>query len=164
MLRYPGGTPLDETTTRYSPLRNFLSDLGMTVSYSGQPNRLGALLFVAGLLCLIAGAALLLLEFIRLCSTPARARRFARAAGAIALASCLAFVGVAFTPENRVMSLHVDFTLWASYVGVLEWGPPVVTPRGLLVQVVAQKAVVCSALVTFIGLSLEASRVPGNPY
>jgi hypothetical membrane protein len=113
MFCYPGGTPLDPTTTRYSLSHNFLSDLGMTVSYSGQRNRFGALLFVGGLLCLITGAALLLLAFVRLCSTSARARRFARAAGALALASCLAFVGVAFTPENRVMSLHVDFTFWA---------------------------------------------------
>ena len=44
MARYPGGTPLDHTTERYSFSRNFLSDLGMTVAYDGRANLLGAAL------------------------------------------------------------------------------------------------------------------------
>src|SRR5205823_3965085 len=35
------------------------------------------------------------------------------AAGAVGLLACAAFVGVALTPENAVMDLHVAFTLWA---------------------------------------------------
>ena len=35
MLSYPGGTFLDDATTGYSFTRNFLSDLGRTLSYDG---------------------------------------------------------------------------------------------------------------------------------
>src|SRR5262245_16726952 len=164
MFLYPGGTVLVPSTARYSITHNFFSDLGMTVSYSRGPNLLGALLFVAALLTLLAGVFLQLLEIMRLCSGSGRARSFARAASIVVLASCLLFVGVAFTPENRLMALHVDFTRFAfrvaplatllltiavaalpdrpgriltvlalltvglaAYVGVLDWGPDVLT-------------------------------------
>ena len=55
MIRYPGGTGLEHDTPRYQLTQNFLSDLGMTVAYNGQPNRIGALLFVISLVVLIIG-------------------------------------------------------------------------------------------------------------
>ncbi|MEP6766190.1 MAG: hypothetical protein ABJB66_17900, partial [Gemmatimonadaceae bacterium] len=55
MLLYPGGTPLDHTTAGYSLSQNFLSDLGMTVSYNGLPNSFGALLFIVSLMLLVTG-------------------------------------------------------------------------------------------------------------
>jgi len=113
MLRYPGGTPLNRSSEGYSLSQNFLSDLGMTVAYDGRSNALGALLFVVSLCTLVVGLGGALIGFVRLYSQPARARRWARAAGVIGLASCVAFTGVALTPENRVMSLHVSFTMLA---------------------------------------------------
>jgi len=46
MLLYPGGTLHDPSTTGYSFFQNFLSDLGGTVAWGGQPNYLSAFLFV----------------------------------------------------------------------------------------------------------------------
>jgi MFS family permease len=113
MLRYPGGTALDTATSGYSLSRNFLSDLGMTVAYNGWPNRLGASLFVASLLLLVIGFGSGLAGIIRLLWAHSASRRWARGAAAFGLFACAAFVGVALTPENRVMATHVSFTMWA---------------------------------------------------
>ena len=45
MLSYPGGTYLDDAAVGYSFTRNFLSDLGRTLSYPGEVNFLSAQLF-----------------------------------------------------------------------------------------------------------------------
>jgi hypothetical membrane protein len=195
MFLYPGGTVLESSTAGYSITHNFFSDLGMTVSYSQGPNVLGAFLFVAALLTLLSGVFVLLLEVVRLCSGSRRARSFARAASIVALSSCLLFVGVAFTPENRLMALHVDFTRFAfrvaplatllltiavarlpnrpgrslqvlalltvalvAYAGILDWGPDVLSPRGLVVQVIAQKCIAIIAVCSFLALSVELER------
>lgn len=113
MLRYPGGTALDPTSRRYSLSQNFLSDLGMTVAYDHRPNAVGAALFGLSLVLLVLALGGCLVGLLRLYSTSHRARRFARAAAAVGLLVCAAFVGVAVTPENRVMGLHVSATLLA---------------------------------------------------
>jgi hypothetical membrane protein len=113
MVRYPGGTPLDRASTGYSLSRNFLSDLGMTAAYNGERNRLGAALFIVSLLLLVLGLGATVWEFTRLASRSPAARRWARAGAAAGLLTSMAFTGVAVTPENRVMALHVGFTLLA---------------------------------------------------
>lgn len=113
MLRYPGGTPLDAATEGYSISRNFLSDLGMTVAYNHRPNELGAGLFVASLLLLVIGLGSCLATVIRLHWAIPASRRWARGAAACGALACAAFTGVAVTPENRVMAIHVSFTMWA---------------------------------------------------
>ena len=113
MTRYPGGTVLDRTSAGYSLSRNFLSDLGMTVAYDGQFNRLGAGLFVLSLLVLVVGLGSVVITISRRLSGDHAARRWARFAVVLGVLACLAFVGVAVTPENRVMAVHVTFTQWA---------------------------------------------------
>jgi len=110
MVRYPGGTKFDATTHGYAWSQNFLSDLGMTIAYDGRSNSVGALCFVAALATLIVGLGGALLAFLRRYATNARARRLAWTAGVFGVATCLAFVGVALTPEDRAMQLHVLFT------------------------------------------------------
>src|SRR5215210_7432690 len=113
MLRFPGGTALEPEGERYSISRNFLSDLGMTVAYNGETNRLGASLFAASLLLLIVGLGGLLVVIVRQYGVDPASRRWARAAVACGFLACAAFTGVALTPEDRVMSLHIAFTMWA---------------------------------------------------
>ena len=113
MLRYPGGTALDAATKGYSMSRNFLSDLGMTVSYSGRSNSFGASLFVASLLVLVIGLGGSLAAIIRLLLADPGSRRWGRCAATFGFLACAAFAGVAVTPENRAMAIHVSFTVWA---------------------------------------------------
>lgn len=110
VLRYPGGSRHDRLADGYSITHNFLSDLGMTVAYSGKTNTLSALLFVVSLTAVVLGLAGTLVGFIRLHSRAAIARRLAHAAAAIGLFVCAALIGVALTPENRALSLHVHLT------------------------------------------------------
>ena len=112
MWSYPGGTMLDHSTHRYHLFQNFLSDLGMTVAYDGRANGIGALLFVASLTILVFGLGGALLGFVRL-YTSSRARPVVRAAMFLGAVVALSFLGVAVTPENRVLDLHVRLTFFA---------------------------------------------------
>ena len=140
MICYPGGTALEHNTSRYRLTQNFLSDLGMTVAYNGQPNRIGASLFVVSLLVLIIACGAAMLWFIRLYSTTRTSRKLARAAGLVGLLVCLSFVGVALAPENVAMGLHVQFTLLAFrafpvacvFLALAAYKSGVATPRSLL--------------------------------
>ena len=110
MLLYPGGTTLDPSVEGYSFFHNFLSDLGTTVAYGGRPNALGSLLFVVSLGILVLAFGGSLAPFVRLYSGSPVSRLLARAAGVLAVFVCASFIGVALTPENRAMALHVQFT------------------------------------------------------
>ena len=111
MLLYPGGTALDHATVGYRVAGNFLSDLGMTVAYDGQPNHTAAALFVASIVLLVVGMGGALVGFVRLYAANQAARRLAWGAAALGLLDCLCFLGVALATEDRAMSLHVAFTL-----------------------------------------------------
>ncbi len=50
MILYPGGNFADRHSKGYSPTRNFVSDLGRTVSVSGQPNPVSSRIFNVSLL------------------------------------------------------------------------------------------------------------------
>ena len=113
MGQYPGGTSLNAQTIGYSLSKNFLSDLGMTIAYNGVANGFGAALFAASMLVMVAGCGAVVWQCARLYAMMPESRRAARAACVVGALVCASFVGVAFTPENRVMPLHVDFTLFA---------------------------------------------------
>src|SRR5438045_8307484 len=102
IVRYPGGTMLDHSTPGYSFFRNFLSDLGMTVAHDGQPNALGASLFILSLCIVVVGVGGCLVGLVRLYAGSPRSRTFALAAGVIGLLVCASFIGVAVTPEDRM--------------------------------------------------------------
>ncbi len=194
-FHYPGGTFRDHSTRGYSFFHNFLSDLGMTVAHDGEPNRLGAILFTTALLLLVVGIGGALVGLVRLHAAAPRARPFALFAGVIGIAVCLCFAGVALTPENRILGLHIIMTkaafrlfplvplflfvaslrfstfpagvraawlfltvMLAGYVWVLDFGPRVSAPGGLVTQVTAQKIIAITVVATFVYLSLEAER------
>jgi len=113
IAQYPGGDRFDHSSLGYSISRNFLSDLGMTMSFSGQRNLLGATFFVFSLVLVVFGLGGCLIGFVHLCSESSRQRQFAQGAAAVGLIVCAAFIGVALTPENRLMSVHLWLTLFA---------------------------------------------------
>jgi hypothetical membrane protein len=193
-LRYPGGTFQDHSTRGYRFFENFLSDLGMTVAHNGEANRIGAILFVIALLVLVVGLGGSLVGFVRLHSATPQSRPFARLAGVVGLVVCIFFAGVALTPENRLLGLHIFFTrsawrlfvlvplllfvaslrgdvasgvrsawlfltvMLAGYVWVLDFGPRVSAPGGLVTQVTAQKIIAITAILSFVYLSIVAER------
>ncbi len=110
MLVYPGGTYRDRSTSGYQFFHNFFSDLGATVTFSGQPNPIGSVLFVVSLVVLVVGMAGILAGLARVYSRSARAVPLIRLAVVAGVFVCACFIGVAATPENRFRSTHVLFT------------------------------------------------------
>lgn len=113
---YPGGTSLDHTTRGYAVAQNFLSDLGMTVAYDGRPNVLGATCFVLAIAVLVFGLGGALIAFVRTYAVTRASRRYAWLAALAGALAALAFAGVAATPENRAMTMHVWFTRTAFWL------------------------------------------------
>lgn len=110
IVQYPGGTFRDHSTRGYSLTHNFLSDLGATVAHNGQPNGLGSALFIASLTLLVIGLGGCLVGLVRLYAGTPAGRSLAMAAGIVAMVVCASFIGVAATPENRMLSLHIQLT------------------------------------------------------
>jgi len=195
MLVYPGGTYRDHSTSGYQFFHNFFSDLGASVTFSGQPNPIGAALFVVSLVVLVVGMGGILAGLARVYSRSPRAVPLIRLGVVSGAFVCACFIGVAATPENRFRSTHVLFTklafrvfpvvplflgfaasrgerssrvrvawiamiaLLTAYVVVLDFGPRVSTPIGLVVQVTAQKIVAVGAVLLLVYQSVLAERV-----
>ena len=113
MARYPGGTLLDHNTKGYSLSQNFLSDLGMTVAYDGQDNLLGAALLALSVMFLVLGPGASTFALARICGDSSGAKWWGRASAFVSASACVAFLGVALTPENRVLALHLRLTYLA---------------------------------------------------
>lgn len=112
MLFYPGGTHDDPTTTSYSFFSNFFSDLGLTVSPSGETNTVTFFLFILSLT--LAGLAITL--FFLACpalfkNTPGRIP--SQLGSIVGVFSGLSYTGIAFTPADLYLEWHGNFVLLA---------------------------------------------------
>lgn len=110
MLAYPGGTYLEHSGAGYRFFHNFFSDLGATVAFNGQPNRIGALLFVISLVVLVIGMGGMLVGLAKVYARSPASVTSVRLATILGSFVCACFIGVAVTPENRLRSVHVLFT------------------------------------------------------
>ena len=113
MVLYAGGNYWDPQAPRYELTHNFLSDLGMTHTWSGRPSYASSALFFIAL----ASVGIGLIRFASVWRQFAHARgrsAFAgRASAALGIASGLAFVGVACTPFDLALMWHNAFVLAA---------------------------------------------------
>lgn len=201
IARYPGGTFLDESSRGYSFAHNFLSDLGGSVAFNYQRNLVGAILFGLAMVLGVFALGACIIASVRVLSAAPSARPFARLAAAAALLVCLGYLGVAVSPQDRLMGLHQVFSLtavhafpvltmllatatirddrfrrqaaagWivlslvlAGFLVVGHFGPDPRTPRGLTVQVLAQKVMAVTAILVLWlesrELAFVASRWP----
>ncbi|HTR54822.1 MAG TPA: hypothetical protein VMJ10_29240 [Kofleriaceae bacterium] len=113
MVAYPGGTWWDRDATSYQLAHNFLSDLGATHAFSGRANHPAQILFAVALVTLGGALVPFAWGWRQFAFTLGRAR-FAGIASALAgTASGAAFAGVAVTPIDLVLRLHLDFVIAA---------------------------------------------------
>jgi ferredoxin len=109
MALYPGGALYDTSTEGYTFFGNFLSELGITASYEGEPNIPSALVFTLSLSTLGTGLGVFFVAVQqRLRGSPA-IRGVARGASVFGIASGLSFIGVAATPADRLLEMHMGF-------------------------------------------------------
>ncbi|MBZ5497688.1 MAG: hypothetical protein LAP85_14900 [Acidobacteriia bacterium] len=111
MLLYPGGTRRDPSTIGYRFFQNFLSDLGNTVAFSGQSNRVSSILALTVCALMVPTVLACILAFVRLYSLSRSRRRIAIAAAVLTAISCVGMMGVAMSPGNLALTRHVRFSL-----------------------------------------------------
>ena len=107
MYFYPGSNHSDKATLTYSFSHNFLSDLGLTIVYSGNQNFISSTLFVFATTSVCVG---LIAYFLVMPSIMSRGKFSFRLAqvGSLAGILCgLAFMGVGFTPHNYYPDAHM---------------------------------------------------------
>lgn len=118
MTFYPGGTLTDPATVGYLFFRNFFSDLGVTVAYSGEPNWVSAVLFITALTLAGLGVTLFFVAMPAL-FTRSRLTTFLAWSSALAGVVCgLSYVGIAWTPANLAMGAHVNF-VYSAFISFL---------------------------------------------
>lgn len=113
MLFYAGGTLVDPTTSGYSFLTNYFSDLGLTWSHARLPNTVSAILFIAALTMAGAGLILFFLAFPRFFARSLSGKLLSAIGSTFGVIAGLLFVGVALTPANLVLETHLAVMMWA---------------------------------------------------
>jgi hypothetical protein len=118
MLVYPGGTMTDPHQLGYALFANFLSDLGRTLTPSGQNNLTSRLLFTIALTMGAVGIMLSFAAFTQFFTVPDTSRWLSRLGAICDLITGLCFIGVAFAPMNRAGKLHNLF-FYTAYLSFL---------------------------------------------
>jgi len=113
MLFYAGGTLVDPTTTGYSFLTNYFSDLGLTWSHARQQNTVSAVLFISALTMAGTGLILFFLAFPRFFAGSRWGKLLSVIGSAFGIVAGLCFVGVALTPANLVLEAHLAIMMWS---------------------------------------------------
>ena len=113
MWFYPGGTYADQSASGYSFSTNFFSELGMTVTRSGEPNTVSAILWFVAMSLAGAGLVLFFIAFRQFFTGSRWGRVLSGLGSVVGVFSGICFVGVAFTPANLFLGAHVRFVLWA---------------------------------------------------
>ena len=115
MLLYPGGTKADPHTQGYSFFTNFLSDLGHTMTSTGQSNIASMVLFIIALILGAIATGLFSLAFTQLFTLSPLTIWFSRLGALCGLIAGICILGVAVVPEDLSSRLH-NFFIYAALV------------------------------------------------
>ena len=110
MILYPGSIKLDPTTVGYSFTHNFFSDLGRTMTYSGESNFSSSGVFLLSLVLVGFG----LISFCFTATSLLQKNRTSATLGKLGLlagiVSVISIPGIGFTPHNLYSETHIYFT------------------------------------------------------
>ena len=107
MYCYPGSTHSDKTTLTYSLTHNFLSDLGLTIVYSGAQNFISSTLFAFATTSVCVGLISYFLVMPSIVSSGQFSFRLSQIGSLAGMLCGLAFMGVGFTPYNYYPDGHM---------------------------------------------------------
>ena len=105
MFLYPGGSIHDKEQSGYMFTKNFFSDLGTTISYSGVDNILSCILFNMSL-CICGFTFIMLFTKVQGIFKFKVLSFFATLFGVL---GGICFIGVAFTPADLLLQPHIMF-------------------------------------------------------
>jgi hypothetical membrane protein len=115
MLLYPGGTKADPHTQGYSFFTNFLSDLGHTMTASGQSNIPSAVLFILAMILGGIATVLFSLAFTQLFTLSPLTIGLSRLGALCGVIAGICLIGVGAVPEDLSSWLH-NFCIYAALV------------------------------------------------
>jgi len=107
MFLYPGGTVNDASTSGYNFFRNFGSDLGRTVAFNGQSNRLSQILSTVGGFLLMLGIVASCSGVAAVYSTSPASRGWALLAVMAGLLATSMVLAAFLIPADRNLAVHV---------------------------------------------------------
>ena len=111
MFFYPGSTFLNNSTLGYSFTQNFLSDLGRTMSFSGEVNFFSAQFFNMSLI--LAGSVFSFFYFnVSKLFLEGNQRLLALVGSFFGILGGLSLIGVGITPSDLYLDLHIIFATW----------------------------------------------------
>jgi len=108
MILYPGSTYRDHLTLGYSFTENFLSDLGRTLTFSGEINFLSSQLFNMSLV-LAGGVFALFYLHVRKVFNSDKQKSLAFIGSFLGILGGISLVGVGLTPADLYLNLHIIF-------------------------------------------------------
>ena len=111
MLLYTGSTYRDHLTLGYSFTENFLSDLGRTLTFSGEFNFLSSQLFNMSLI-LAGGVFALFYLQVRKVFNSDKQNIFAFIGSFFGILGGISLVGVGLTPADLYLDLHIICANW----------------------------------------------------
>ncbi len=118
MFTYPGGNANDHNTSSYSFFQNYFSDLGLTQTYSGASNNTSFILFTIALTVVGIAVMLFFIVMPTLFDGKKLGMIIAVLGSIVGLFSGASYIGIAFTPANLYLDLHINF-VYAAFVSFL---------------------------------------------
>ena len=104
---YPGSSHADKMTESYNLNYNFLSDLGLTIVYSGHQNFISSTLFVFATTCVCIGLLGYFLALPVILDKGVLSKRLSQVGSLCGILCGIAFMGVGFTPYNYYPDAHM---------------------------------------------------------
>jgi len=113
MIAYPGGTWLDPSTRRYLLTRNFLSDLGATHAFGGEPNHVSQALFSIAMVTLGCALVAFAWTWRAFAYRLGKARAAGIASSLFGTASGVAFAAIPAAPIDLTVPIHNSIVIAA---------------------------------------------------
>jgi hypothetical protein len=113
MAAYAGGTWWNPDAPRYQFAGNFLSDLGMTHSFSGRSNYVSCALFSVALFTVGLALVAFVWTWREVACAQGRARWAGHTSAVVGTLSGLGFIGIALTPFDVALHAHNTLVLAA---------------------------------------------------
>ena len=104
---YPGSSHADKASQIYNFNYNFLSDLGLTIVYSGEQNFISSTLFVFATTCVCIGLTSYFLALPVILNKGLFSQRLSQIGSIFGIMCGFAFMGVGLTPHNYYPEAHM---------------------------------------------------------
>jgi hypothetical protein len=113
MSTYGGGTQIDPNNPGYSFFHNFFSDLGTTVSYSGNNNSVSVFLFFMAIFLTGISFMSFFLAIPTIFEDISIDKRIPLTTSVLGVSSSVVFIGIALVPDNLFSGIHDVFVVSA---------------------------------------------------